>query len=150
MIRLSTRGAEKLGRLARALKEHGDKALRSELYRAINRATKPLKAAVRKSAMDRLPRGGGLNKRVARSKIVTKRRMTGKNAGVRIVGASGYDIGSINRGRVRHLTYGHLPWHDQAVAPGFWTEPLVAGAPKVRRELNQALNTIARKIERGI
>jgi hypothetical protein len=149
LIRVSVRGQRQLTQLARRLKEHGDKSLRSELYRAINRSTKPLKLAVRKSARNRLPRAGGLNRRVEKSKIVTKRRMTGKNAGVRIVGTSGYDIGSINRGRVRHLTWGHLPWHDQAVNPGFWSEPLSAGAPAVRRELREAMDGIAKKIERG-
>jgi hypothetical protein len=149
LIRVSVRGERQLTQLARRLREHGDKNLRSELYRAINRGTKPLKLAVRKSAVGRLPRRGGLNKRVASSKIVTKRRMTGRNAGVRIVGTSGYDIGSINRGRVRHLTWGHLPWHDQAVKPGFWSEPLRAGAPAVRREIRVAMDGIAKKIEKG-
>lgn len=148
MIRLSVRGIKQLTQLARRLKEHGDKTLRSDLYRAINRSTKPLKVAVRK-ATGRLPQRGGLGRRIEKSKIVTKRRMTGKNAGVRIVGNSGYDIGSINRGRVRHLTFGHLPWNDQAVKPGFWTEPLQAGAPVVRREIKQAMDGIAKRIERG-
>lgn len=134
--------------IARRLRS-ASKELRSELYRAINRATKPLKGDVRSAARSRLPRSGGLGRRVAASKIVTQRRMTGRNAGIRIVGSSGYDIGSINRGRVRHLTYGHLPWSNQAVSPGFWTEPLVAGAPEVRRELGDALDRLASKIEKG-
>jgi hypothetical protein len=121
--------------------------LRSEFYRGINRATNPLKENVRQSARDRLPRSGGLGRRVAKSKIVTRRRMSGKNAGVRIVGTSGYDIGSINRGRVRHLTYGHLPWSDQAVKPGFWTEPLVAGAPEARREIQQVMDGLKKKLK---
>jgi hypothetical protein len=68
---------------------------------------------------------------------------------VRIVGSSDYDIGSINRGRVRHLTFGHLPWSDQAVRPGFWTEPLVKGAPTARKEIGGAMKRIARDIEKG-
>lgn len=148
MIQIKIRRTQDFTNLARRL-QGASRELRSELYRGINRATKPLKQDVRDSARDRLPRKGGLNKRVERSKIVTKRRMTGKNAGVRIVGSSGYDIGSINRGRVRHLTYGHLPWSDQAVKPGFWTEPLVAGAPTVRKEIDRVMDDIGKKISRG-
>lgn len=148
MILIRIKRTQDFTALARRL-QGASRELRSELYKAINRATKGLKRDVRESATRRLPRSGGLNTRVAKSKIVTKRRMTGKNAGVRIVGSSGYDIGSINRGRVRHLTYGHRPWSDQAVTPGFWTEPLVAGAPPVRREIDEAMNRIAKQIERG-
>ena len=149
-IRLSVRGADKLGQLARRLKEYGDKQLRSELFRAINRATRPMKEDVRGAAFWRLPKRGGLNKRVAQTRITTKNKLAGRGVGVRIIGRSGYDIGSIDRGRVRHLTFGHLPWSDQAVRPGFWTEPLKADARIARKEIITAMNTIGKKIERGI
>lgn len=148
MILIKIRRTQDFTRLAQRL-QGANRELRAELYKAINRATRPLKEDVRGSAYWRLPKSGGLNKRIAESKIVTKRRMSGKNAGVRIVGTSGYDIGSINRGRVRHLTFGHLPWHNQAVKPGFWTDPLKKGAPAVRREIDQAVKDIAKQIERG-
>jgi hypothetical protein len=146
LILIKVRNTRQFTELARRL-QTADRELRSELYRGINRATKPLKENVRKSARDRLPRSGGLGRRVAASKIVTKRRMSGKNAGVRIVGTSGYDIGSINRGRVRHLTYGHLPWSDQAVKPGFWTDPLMAGRPEVRREIQMVMDGMKKKLK---
>lgn len=148
MISVRVRNTHDFSALARRLRG-ASKELRSELYRGINRATKPLKEDVRDAARRRLPRSGGLGRRVASSKITTKRRATGNNAGIKIVATSGYDIGSINRGRVRHLTYGHLPWSDQAVQPGFWTEPLVAGAPAVRRELGRVMDDVAKKISRG-
>jgi hypothetical protein len=148
LILIRIRHTQDFTALARRL-QGASRDLRSELYRAINRATLPAKEDVRGSAYWRLPKSGGLNRRVAESKIVTKRRMSGKNAGVRIVGTSGYDIGSINRGRVRHLTFGHLPWRDQAVTPGFWTDPLKAIAPQVRREIDEAVKRIANQIEKG-
>lgn len=138
-------GAEQLVLLARKLKD-APKELRSELYRGLNRVTKPLKQDARKAAMQRLPSRGGLGKRVARSKIVTKRRVSGGGAGVRIVATSGYDIGSINRGRVRHPTYGHQPWVNQTVPSGFWTEPLTAGAPKVAAEIQEVMDNVTQKI----
>lgn len=147
MIQINVRARE-FTALARRLQREG-RELRSELYRGINRATKHLKEKIRESARSKLPKRGGLNKRVAKTKIVTKRRMSGVRAGVRIVGASGYDIGSINLGHVRHLTYGHLPWSDQAVKPGFWTEPIIADAPVVRKEIDRVMDDITDKIRRG-
>lgn len=138
-------GAEQLQLLARKLRD-ATKDLRSELYRGINRAAKPLKQDVRKSALVRLPSSGGLAKRVAKSKIATKRRTSGASVGIRLVGTSGYDIGSINRGRVRHLTYGHQPWVNQTVPAGFWTEPLTAGGPKVAAEIQDVMDDITQKI----
>jgi hypothetical protein len=148
LITIRVRNTKDFTALARRL-QSASRELRSELYKAINRATRPLKEDVRGAAYWRLPKKGGLNKRISTSKIVTKRRMSGNNAGVRIVGSSGYDIGSINRGRVRHLTFGHLPWSDQAVKPGFWTEPLMKGAPAVRKEIDEAMKRIARDVEKG-
>lgn len=148
MIRITASNPRDFTALARRLRK-ASRELRSDLYRGINRATKPLKEAVRESARKRLPKRGKLNKRVASTKIVTKRRMTGRQAGVSIVGASGYDIGSINLGHVRHLTYGHKPWSDQAVKPGFWTDPLVAGAPEVRAEIDQVMNDIADRLRKS-
>lgn len=146
---IQVEGVQVFTALARALKTYGDKGLRSEFYAGINSSTKPLIADVRTSAINRLPSKGGLGPRVAKSKITTKRRMSGKAAGVRISGASTYDLRSIDRGRVRHPVFGHPPWVNQKVKPGFWTEPLQAGAPQVRRALEKVLNDIARKLGGG-
>lgn len=140
-------GANKFTELARRLKTYGDgKTLRAEFYKGINRAAKPLKDDVRKAARERLPHRGGLAQRVASSRITVTRRMTGNAAGVSIKGTNGYDIGSIDRGRVRHLVYGHKPWVNQMVKSGFWTDPLEAGAPAVREELEKVMEDVANKI----
>lgn len=144
-MEIELRGAAQLVALAKRLRS-ATKDLRSELYRGINRAAKPLKNDVKKSARERLPKRGGLAKRVSLTKIATKRRVTGNSAGVRLVGTSGYDIGSINRGRVRHLTFGHKPWVNQTVPKGFWTDPLVAGAPRVQGEIQEVMDTVADKL----
>lgn len=144
-MEIKLRGAEQLVALAKRLRD-ASKELRSDLYRGINRAVKPLKNEVKASARSILPKKGGLNKRVAATKIATKRRVTGNVAGVRLVGTSGYDIGSINRGRVRHKTFGHKPWVNQMVPKGFWSDPLNAGAPKVREEVQDVMDTIADKL----
>lgn len=140
-------GAEQFTEVARRLKTHGDrKALLKQFYSAINRAAKPLKSDIRSAARDRLPHRGGLAERIASSRITVTRRTTGNAAGISIKGTNGYDIGAIDRGRVRHLVYGHRPWMSQKVHKGFWTDPLEAGAPAVQRELLNVLEETAAKI----
>lgn len=147
-MEIELRGAEQLVALAKRLKK-APKELRSELYVGINRAAKPLKNEVKASARTRLPKKGGLAKRVAGTKIATKRRVAGNAAGVRLIGTSGYDIGSINRGRVRHLVYGHKPWVNQTVAPGFWSDPLKAGSSKVQQEIQDVMDKVAKELVGG-
>lgn len=147
-MEIELRGADQLVELAKRLRQ-APKELRSELYKGINRAAKPLKNEVKQSARDRLPKRGGLNKRVAATKIATKRRITGGGAGVRLIGTSGYDIGSINRGRVRHKTFGHRPWVNQTVPKGFWTDPLTKGSSQVQQEIQEVMDMVAKQLGAG-
>lgn len=140
-------GAREFAATARRLRTVNSPMLKKRFYSGINRAAKPLHEAVRKSARAKLPRKGGLGRRVAESRMSTKRRVTGNAAGVRIVATSGYDIGAINRGRVRHLTFGHKPWVNQTVTPGFWTEPLVKGSPAVETELRKVIADVNREVQ---
>jgi hypothetical protein len=133
--------------LARRLRQMDNPELKKRFYSGINRAAKPLIPAVRRSAATRLPKRGGLAKKIAGSSITTKRRMTGNAAGVRIVGMNGYDIGSINRGRVRHLVYGKTPWVNQSVKPLFWDEPMEQGAPAAKQALERVMRDVVKEIE---
>lgn len=148
---LRIEGAEQLERVARELKDLGDKDLRKELFRGFNRATKPLKAAVRASAEVRLPKRGGLNRFVASSRLSTRTRATGKNVGVRIVAAKGdSDVEAIDRGRLRHPVFGNRKvWVTQQVTPGWFTAPLVAGERIVQYELLKVLDDVERGLSRG-
>lgn len=144
-------GADQLERVGRQLKELGDKDLRKELFRGFNRATKPLKIAVRTSAELRLPKRGGLNRFVAASRLSTRTRVSGKNVGVRIVAAKrGSDVEAIDRGRLRHPVFGNRRvWVTQQITPGWFTVPLVAGERTVQRELLQVIDDIERGLSRG-
>jgi len=149
-VEIKVTGAEQFRDIARTLRGISkSKALRNELARAINKATKPLKTSVKRSARARLPWQGGLGRKVARAKMATKVKLAGETANVSIVAIHKYDLEAIDRGRVRHPTFGHHPWVIQLVQPGYWTRPLVEGSPGVRREIVGAIETIAKKIERG-
>lgn len=141
-----------LVKLGRRLKEAGDKELRRELFKALNRATRPLKLAAKESALTSLPNGGGLNVWVAKNvRIGTRNRLAGRNPGVRIqADRKGSDIAAMNRGRLRHPVFGNRQvWVTQQIRPGWFSRPMAAGAPAVRRELNHVLEDFAGRLERG-
>lgn len=141
-------GAEQFQTLAKRLKTAGRADLRRELYQGINRAMRPARAAVRASALATLPSRGGLATRVANSKYRVSRRTTGSSVGIKLIATNRYDIGKMDRGRLTHPLFGNRRyWYEQAVRPGWWSQPVRALAPDARREIITAMNNIKEKIE---
>src|SRR5882757_3447026 len=126
-------GADRLARLGAALKDAGDKDMRRELFKAMQRAAKPMKAAARTAAREHLPRRGGLGERVAGSKFSAKTSASGKNPGLRIIGAGDLDLPALDRGRVRHPVFGNRHnWVNQQIPVGWFTNAMNEKAPAVR------------------
>lgn len=73
MLSVSGNGFRDLQRISRELKS-APKELRREVYKALERSTKPLKDAARQGARDSLPQAGGLAERVAAATIRSKLR----------------------------------------------------------------------------
>ena len=154
-VEIRVEGADKFGRLAKALRQTGDKELRKELYAGINRAVKPLTAALKDSTPRFLP--GRYAAELSRSLKVRTRRRGGRDPGVRLTGSAktprgkDRDLASLNRGRLRHPLYGDRKyWFNQKVSPGWWDEPLSDGADEVRQELVNVLDDIGRKLARKL
>lgn len=150
MADLEVKGAEKFAQVAKALKKTADKELQKELYSALNRATKPMRTEAKKSAEQRLPKTGGLNKRVARARMSTRRR-AGRDPGVRIVATGMDQLALMDQGRVRHPVYGNRKrWVNQPIpdAKGWFTDPMEEGKPTAQREIVKTLDQIARKLAR--
>jgi hypothetical protein len=144
MGEVTVRGAEELALVAARLRQVGDRDLRKELLSGLNRATKPLKEDVKQSALRTLPQRGGYARQVAAGKIATKNRMTGRNPGVRVVSQLGRGA---DRGQLRHPVFGNKQvWVVQPVTPGWFTKPLETGADKVRGEVLDVLEQVARKL----
>jgi hypothetical protein len=142
-------GAEEFGVLAKRLK-NAPKELRKELYVGINRSVKPLRQDVKTAAGQVLP-SRYADIIASELKVTARRRAAGRNPAVYLIGKAGRrDVSSLNRGRLRHPLYGNRRhWYSQRIRPGFWTVTLEADAPRVRRELVEAIQRIARKIEAG-
>lgn len=148
---IEVRGADQLARLAKQLREAGDKELQKELNKAIFRATRPIKVDIKQSLAQNLPQRGGLARRAAATKLTTRRRTGQKIAGVRIVGRGTLSLYHLNKGQVRHRKGGDIgAGKVQSTTPGVWDKPTKAAAPKARAELVLAMDDITRKIGRGV
>lgn len=150
MIEPSIRGADQLGDLARALRREGEsgKGLKRELYKGLQRATKPLKAKAQEAAAQSLPKSGGLNQVVAAKSKITTRIMTGSSPRVSIQ-AKGVGV-STDKGFVRHRVFGGNTWVTQRVEGGWFTETMQDSASVVAKELNDAIDDVADRIKRSV
>jgi hypothetical protein len=151
---LRVSGAEKLSALARDLKDAGTPvAVKREIYRGLNRATKTFRGNLRQSARVTLPASGGLAARVAGSGYTTRVRTVAGNPSVRIRVAAKkkapVDVNQADRGSVTHPTFGHKPTRTQPVTPGWFETPWKEEADDVRKELLQVIDDAAAKIRRG-
>lgn len=141
--------SDDVANFVRAIRQHADaKAFRRELNREISSASKPVREAMRASAIASLPARGGLQARMAG--IASKGRTTaagGRNAGVRINFAKkGYDPRTL-RGRIRHPLFGHGPWFaNTAAQPDAIEIEFQLQRPEVQRAIQAALDDIARKV----
>lgn len=154
-IEVRVEGADKFARLARALRQIGEKDLRRELYAGINRAVKPLTTSVRESTRRYLP--DRYADELSRTLQVRTRRRAGRDPGISLAGTAKTSRGkdrnlrALNRGVLRHPLYeDRRYWFNQKVSPGFWDEPLSDGADVVRRELVNVLDDIGRTLARKL
>lgn len=131
------------------LKE-ADRSLMLLTRRNIRAAVAPVIPAVRESARSSLPRSGGLNERVAATKIAVGISTSRRSAGVRLKMGQGTGRGrrhmnEINAGSVRHPLYGNREhWYTTPVEPGFFDRPVKAAQPAVAEACMAALRESAR------
>lgn len=128
------------------------KQLRTEIRKPVPEVRKLIKAR----ALATLPRGGGLNVWVSKTRITVQIKLSGRAAGVRLKGGRNSkgggrtDTRAIDSGRVRAPSWGHRgkgAWHNQSVESGFFTKPTVATGPwrdSCVRAADKALDTIRR------
>lgn len=152
---LRVEGVDQLQRVSARLKEAGDKGLKREMTKGLNRAAKPLALAAEAGALERLPKRGGLNVWVAESKITTRTRGNGRNPGVRLVAKrpkskGTTDLNRIDQGRLRHPVYGNRRvWALQSVRPGWFTNSITDHAEQARREMVAVFDDIERRLSSG-
>jgi hypothetical protein len=110
---------------------------------AVDRGTKNADRYGDQEAQGRLPRRGGLARRVAegtvrRSRIPGGRRLT--------FDTEGMDLRALDRGRVRHPTFGNRgSWVTQPVRPGYARSAM----RRVKADVDRELTAAQRKAVRG-
>jgi len=154
-VDVKVEGAEKFGKLAKALRDAGRTDLQRELYSGINRAVKPLTVGLKGSTARFLPAryAAVLSKSL---RVKTRQRPRGASGpGVYLVGSAktkggkDRDLSSLNRGRLRHPLFGdRRHWFDQQVSPNWWDDPLLEGADEIRKEIVKSLDDVARKLDK--
>jgi hypothetical protein len=147
-------GSRELAALAARLKATGNKGLRTQLLRGLKTGAAPLIVAVKDSAREKLPKGGGLNEQVAGQRVRVSVRTGARTAGVRLL-TTAPDTAQTNSGFVRHPVFNRRNAEGKRIfvrqelpnATGWWTDPLTAGAPLVTPELTAVMVRVAREIQ---
>lgn len=142
-------GLQQLTRLGLALKATGAGGLRRELLSGLRAAAKPMVKEARAAAMDRLPKAGGLNVRVAGEPILIRNRLTGTGVGVRIVTTT-TDTRGPNKGVIRHPVFGHKDrWVTQQDprAKGWFDDTLAKAQPEGEKAIAEAVSKIWVELE---
>lgn len=140
-VRLDDHG--QIAHLQRELRRLGDKDTRRKYYAGLNRATKPMRAQAKLEALRRLPKGGGLNRHVAKTRLVTR----ANRGGVYVTSVTRGQARLIDKGAVRHPVFGNREvWRTTDVPRGWFTVPMQAGAPRGRRELIAVFDDVAKSI----
>lgn len=143
-------GLEDLRRLGEVYRA-GDKAIRKAIRDALSKVGKPVAEHVRDEGADDLPQRGGFAARIQAARIGVSLTASTRTTSValRLRTREGYDLGSVERGRLRHLVYGHKPWIDQAVRAHVFGDAFGDQADEARdavvRTVQDALATIARE-----
>lgn len=89
-----------------------DRKVRSALRKRLVEVAQPLADQVIATAPDQLPAGGGLADLLRTASAGLSLTATRMAINLR---SPGHDLAAINRGRLRHPTYGHKPWVTQGV-----------------------------------
>jgi hypothetical protein len=133
-------GANDFLSLSKRLKAAGEKGLRNELNKVMRNAATPLIPKVREAARASLPKGGGLNERIAKKPLRAQTRTGNATAGVRIVGTK-VDPRINDQGRVFHPVFGHKPGVVQDVpnAKGYFDKTLEREGQSIRGDVLRAL-----------
>lgn len=148
---MASNGSAELRAIAAKCREVGSGELMNRTRATLRAEGAPLKAALRQSALDRLPKAGGLNEQVAGQRITISALAGLRTAGVRL-STTAPDTAQTNDGFVRHPTFGRRgqgEWRTQAIpqAAGWWDDPCEAVGPPVAAAMLATLGRVAAEIE---
>lgn len=153
-------GAADIARVAAEVRKLGDgRTIPNAMTQRIRRAVPPIRKAVKASAIDTLPAGGGLNRWVASAGVRASVKRGPRSAGVKLVGSrrstgtkKKSDLRAIDvRGRVRAPLFGNRNhWFTHSVTPGYFTKAVEGdGLVAFRKEVDAAIGEAVQKVGLG-
>lgn len=138
--------ADELESIARHLRLAGDVELVREVTRAMRRAVEPVKEEIRAGLKPKLPDryaavlDGGV-------RLGVNVRTSDRDPGVTLTGTptgKARKLRYLDAGRLTHPVFGDREtWRTQEVEPGWFTGPAQDADPRVRRDIEQALDDIS-------
>lgn len=139
-----------LRKLAKDLKDAGEKDLRKALYRNLTLAARPLLEDAKREGGATTPHSGGAADRLLAAKFSARALLGMRNPGVKLraIDSSGksIDLRSLDRGRLRHPLFGNREhWYNTAVTPGWWSRPMNAGKAQAERAVKLAIDEMVVK-----
>jgi len=143
--------SDDIDNLVHAIKTHADaKALRRELSKGLNSATKHIRGQLTEVIPAALPRRGGLADQLAKATRSSTRAKSGKYAGISMrFNARGHDIRTLTGKRLRHPVFGNRSeWVNQTagVEPAVFMAEFEAQKPEIQREIARVMEDVARKV----
>jgi len=138
---------------ARSLRLAGDVDLSRQLRKGIGDATRPALDDIREGLRQYMPNRYA-DVLAVDLRLTTSKQIAGKG-GARVIlrgtsrGPKRRRIVRLNEGVLWHMLFGDRKrWFIQGVRPGFFTKPIVARAPEIRRDIVRALDVVAEEATR--
>jgi len=151
--------AARLGEISARLREAADGGMARRLSRGIGKAVEPIEAEVRDGLRPRMP--DRYAQVIASELKVTRRTFTGpEEARVTVYAQTGgtakRKIGRLDQGILFHPLFGRFPRSDRRnqwfamgephVRPGWWSDATEQATPRVRQEIEDALNDVTERL----
>jgi hypothetical protein len=149
--------ADSIAKLARDLRGfNADATVVKALRTEINKPVPAVRKKIRANAIAILPAGGGLGQWVAAGRVTSIVKVAGRTVTVTLKGGrssvnkKASDFNAIDRGRVRHPSWGRRwegQWHNQGVQPKFFSGPAgeeTEWAKAITAAVDKALEVLSR------
>jgi len=143
---LEIRGADQLAKLAKDLKQAGEKDLAKELNAAMREAVEPGKEKIKAAARRDLPSRGGFGRKVSQMRFSAR---VSSRSGLRLVARHRYQLALIDEGAVKHPLFGDRDhWYLTIFSPHVLSDAWESNAPEVRSRAAAGAQRVADKIGR--
>lgn len=128
------------------LTKAADSKVRNAARKRIRESAKKYGPEIVAEGSEVMPHRGGLDAYVASKGRNPTVSQTATGARLVLGKKAGPQIGRLNDGNLRHLTFGRKPWKPQAVTAGSWTEAAEKRLPQIRDAVAKELDATLKEL----